>query len=47
MDVINKKNITSESKFLTYTLEFNEISKKISTTLQNISTTANEIHNQE
>ena len=47
MDAINQKNITSESKLLTYTLEFNEISKQISTTLQNITTTANDIHNQE
>ena len=47
MDSINQKNITGESKLLTYTLEFKEISQNVGVTLENISKAAKDIQKQE
>jgi len=47
MDAIDQKNNTSESKLITYTLEFDQIKLKVKKILENISTNANEIQIQE
>ena len=46
MDAINQKNIKSELKLLTYTLEFDEISKNVGITLKSISKAAKDIQDQ-